>query len=364
MITPVRSKFTKAAPLAGVLSKADFLRLYVDEKRTVVQIAETYGVSQDAVFRLRRSYGIPPRRNSRNCRSGRGQFGKLEFSCSPAEMVLLYRAQSLSMEEIGLKFGVSRKAVQRYFKKHQIPAREKKAARRLAMQRNKIPQKKHKILSEYFRQWSPAMAWTMGVLFVRGLVTEDNKNGRKILTVMEKDVELLKLIKRNLGSSHPLIQHFGKQGGLVSHRFEVANVVLVEDLIRRGVSQNRNNRKLQMPVPPEYVSSFVRGVFEGGGDVSRMKFDGLESKSDRETLVLMIRHRSETILNQIRIMLAESEIQTAGFVIIERNTLLRSLEYYDDQCHKLLRFMYPNTPELCHWPTKRRETARLIEGGT
>ena len=199
------------------------------------------------------------------------------------------------------------------------------------------------------------------MLFVRGLVTEDNKNGRKILTVIVEDLGLVELIKGNLGASHPVIPQYGKQSELVSHRYEVANVILVEDLIRLGVSQNRDNRKLEMPVPPEYVSSFVRGVYEGGGELGRMKVARLEGDPDRESLVLMIRHRSEAILNQIRVMLAESEIQAAGFVIVERNTVLRSLEYYDDQCHKLLSFMYPNTPDLCYWPAKRLTTHKVSE---
>ncbi len=66
---PVRSKFTKAAPpQAGVLSKTDFLRLYVDEKRTVVQIAEAYGVIRESykagvsLRDLGRKYFIKPER--------------------------------------------------------------------------------------------------------------------------------------------------------------------------------------------------------------------------------------------------------------------------------------------------------------
>ena len=349
-------KYSKANPLARTLTKSDFVRLYVSQKKTMIEIAGLYGVSQDAVFRLRRAYGIRPRQNQKRLSIPIIRGKPMECYCTPEEIRSLYWDGQLSMEDIGHRFGVTRKAVSYYFKKHALPARSSCAARRLATKQGKLAQKVHSISSEYFQQWSPEMAWTLGVLFVRGLVTVDNKNSRKMLTIIEKDVDLLMLLKTNLGSSHPLIQQRPVSSEeTVSYRYEIANVVLVEDLIKMGITQERAQRRLNADVPREFHSDFVRGIFEGGGEITIVKLDNQSAGAGSESLVFAIRHRSEPLLNQVREILASSGLETPVFVMTERNMALRSLEYYDADCHKLLSFIYGGSASLCSWHRRRRE---------
>ena len=237
-----------------------------------------------------------------------------------------------------------------------LPVRSSSEARRLATKQGKLAQKVHSISSEYFQQWSPEMAWTLGVLFVRCLVTVDNKNSRKILTVIEKDPDLLELIKRNLGSSHPLIQQRPiSLEDSVSYRYEIANVELVEDLIKMGVSQERSQRRLNTDVPRDFHSDFVRGLFEGGGEINTVKLGSQAEGVVSDSLVFALRHRSEILLNQVRELLNSSGFETPVFVMTARNKAILSLEYYDADCHKLLSFIYGGNPSLCTWPRRRRE---------
>ena len=117
----MKSKYSKANPLAKTLTKDEFVRLYVSQKKMIIEIAGLYEVSQDAVFRLRRSYGIGPRRNQKRHLIPITRRRPLDCSSSPEEIRSLYWDDQLSMDDIGRRFGVTRKAVSYYFKKHALP---------------------------------------------------------------------------------------------------------------------------------------------------------------------------------------------------------------------------------------------------
>lgn len=328
-------RYTKDHPLRNRLTKRLFLRLYEQDGLTIRELAARFKTSEDAVFRLRRAYGIEARLNQEHNKGyALSVRGRMEGVCSPGEARTLYWEQSQSLDDIARQFSVTRKGVSKFFKRHGIPVRPRDSARRLAVLQGKVLRARHQLTPGAFHTWTPSMAWTLGVLFTRGLITLRNRNDRRLLTVIATDSDFLDRIRSNLGSTHPVIcRNRPGSRGEPSIRLQISNAALVEDLVSLGVLQDRAQRRLTTSVPPKCVASFVRGVYEA----PRLSRRSLEPANDGR---LIFRHQSAPFLGQVRVMLTLRNIESSLFVTDDRNSQMRTLEYDGPDAERLLDLMY------------------------
>lgn len=84
----------------------------------------------------------------------------------------LYVEDKKSLEDIARMYGVSRVAVHKYCKAEGVSRRTKSEARLEAQKKGKVPQQYFEINKHFFGSWSPEMAYVLGLLATDGCVSK------------------------------------------------------------------------------------------------------------------------------------------------------------------------------------------------
>lgn len=122
----------------------------------------------------------------------------------------------------------------------------------------------YNINEEYFNQINNKnKAYVLGFIYADGHLNKKSLN----ITLQEKDLEILEFIKRELESTHPIYTKIIKDRRYSS--FNISNVKISKSLISNfNIPSNKSKNNLSIPdIPEEYISHFLRGVFDGDGSV-------------------------------------------------------------------------------------------------
>lgn len=188
------------------------------------------------------------------------------------KLVELYLNHKRSLGDIAKLYGVSRTAIYKKLKKYGIKQRCKSEARIEAQKQGKLPQQFFDINENFFCQWSPEMAYVLGLLITDGCVS---KTG--VISLSMNDRELLEKVKKVMGSAHNITPSKHQKG---LYYFHFAREKLVEDLCKFGIFPRKSLTVKFPDVPQDFLTHFIRGVFDGDGSVS---FDKRCSKSPIRT---------------------------------------------------------------------------------
>ncbi|MEQ1561668.1 MAG: LAGLIDADG family homing endonuclease, partial [Nitrospira sp.] len=139
-----------------------------------------------------------------------------------------------------------------------------------------------KVNKDFFKKWSPEMAYVSGFFAADGYITV-NKRGGQFWCVDIADQKLIEEIKRVIHSEHKISLRKRKGGKYLSYRLQIGSGEMCDDLRKIGYDE-RKTKRLRLPnIPDKYFSYFVRGYFDGDGNV----WVGLMHKS-RKTHTLSI----------------------------------------------------------------------------
>ncbi|OLS32527.1 MAG: hypothetical protein HeimAB125_08140 [Candidatus Heimdallarchaeota archaeon AB_125] len=124
---------------------------------------------------------------------------------------------------------------------------------------------KHSIDIDFFKKWSPNMAYILGFIFADGFI-RIRKNG-SVLTIGQRSPAILKKINNAMGSNYPIKKEISRE----YYRIAISRKEIVNSLIELGV-ENRKSKKMKFPnLPKIYFWHFLRGYFDGDGHVSIVK---------------------------------------------------------------------------------------------
>lgn len=116
----------------------------------------------------------------------------------------------------------------------------------------------------FFKKWSDEMAYVLGFFSADGYMTTNNR-GAEFLCIEIKDEKLLKTIKNSMGSEHKISSR--KSLGKTTHRLQIGSIEMCNDLRLLGLKE-RKTMNLSLPKIPKTLSKhFVRGYFDGDGNV-------------------------------------------------------------------------------------------------
>jgi intein-encoded DNA endonuclease-like protein len=119
---------------------------------------------------------------------------------------------------------------------------------------------------DFFKIWSPDMAYILGFFFADGTITH-NKNGSVYFVLQIADKELLESVRSVMRSEHKIAKRVHKKDGSIFFRLQIGSREIISDLAYLGVTPQKTKR-MQLPnIPNEYLGSFVRGYFDGDGNV-------------------------------------------------------------------------------------------------
>ena len=135
----------------------------------------------------------------------------LRLKLKEEELRGLYLEEKRSLEDIARLYGVSRVSVWKYCKAAKLTRRSKSEARLEAQKRSKVPQQYFHINEDFFSAWSPEMAYVLGLLMTDGCLSKV-KNGSYRIRLCLNDSELLEKVVKAMGSDHPVAASKSQKG--------------------------------------------------------------------------------------------------------------------------------------------------------
>ncbi len=156
------------------------------------------------------------------------------------------------------------------------------------------------VQSDFFKTWSHGMAYILGFFAADGSITKTKRNTH-FISFTSADREILSAIQRLMKSNHKLSERKSKTGCV--YRFQIGSKVIFNDLIALGFSKRKSTRMLMPNIPNQYIPDFIRGYFDGDGNV----WIGYMNKHrERQTKVIQVAFTSgskkflETLLSLLR----------------------------------------------------------------
>jgi hypothetical protein len=110
----------------------------------------------------------------------------------------------------------------------------------------------------FFKEWSNEMAWVLGLIITDGCI-HPNLNS---FSFSQQDEPLIIKVRDLLGSTHPIIAPKSTTRAFV---LNIGSQAMVKDLNNLGVTTAKSLTMKLPNVPSDYITHFIRGVFEGNG---------------------------------------------------------------------------------------------------
>jgi intein-encoded DNA endonuclease-like protein len=117
---------------------------------------------------------------------------------------------------------------------------------------------------DFFKIWSPDMAYILGFLFADGNIIK-TKRHTHFMSVYTKDRPLLYLMRSLMGSDHKISKKISETG--YCYKIQIGSKELFNDLVALGLIVNKAKRMKLPNIPNKYIGDFVRGYFDGDGNV-------------------------------------------------------------------------------------------------
>ena len=195
-----------------------------------------------------------------------------------------YINQGKSMTDIARENHCSRQTVYRLIKKFGITPRNRSESRLKALEQEKFKGKKRRLINESFFEpanWSPGMAWVLGLLFADGNL----EKSYPVIRLSQRSPGGLQKVLNLMSSSH-MISSKEKRSykGVISgkiYSFKIWNKKIYNDLLKIGLTPAKS-RDIKFPqVPSLYMNHFIRGLYDGDGTFYRSSFAGVVTSEFR-----------------------------------------------------------------------------------
>lgn len=201
----------------------------------------------------------------------------------------------------------------------------------------------HSFDSQYFGEFTPNKAYTLGLLMSDGCIAEGVKSkGSEIRVPTEvifssKDVELVQYVKGEFQATYPVTE---PKAGFF--RFSISSRRFAAGLARFGLVPRKNTGLTIYPnIPSQFDRDFIRGIFDGDGYV------GIYDPKHRGWQVINMGWTgSKVLLIGIRERLTRKLGTSARPLYPQYNGFTFELRYCSKRdCLQIFRFLY--LPDCC-----------------
>ncbi len=117
---------------------------------------------------------------------------------------------------------------------------------------------------KFFKKWSSNMAYILGFLFADGNIIK-TKRGTHFVAIYTSDKDLIISIAKCMGSNHKISDRRSESG--IVYVMQIGSKELFNDLIKLGLTPHKA-RRMEFPyIPEKYQGDFIRGYFDGDGNI-------------------------------------------------------------------------------------------------
>jgi hypothetical protein len=195
-----------------------------------------------------------------------------------------------------------------------------------------IPKKYNK---DFFKTWSRDMAYILGFMYADGNMVETKRKNHYV-AIYTADESLLISMAKCMKCEHKISARVSATG--CTYRIQVGSKEWFYDLGIIGLFPDKTKR-MRLPVIPEkYLGDFIRGYFDGDGNV----WSGLihkERKTSTLTIQVSFTSCSHLFLQDLLKLLHGLGITGGGIYIPKKVNFVR-LTFSSNDALKLYKIMY------------------------
>lgn len=196
-----------------------------------------------------------------------------------------------------------------------------------------------KVNKDFFKAWSPDMAYVLGFFVADGSMYE-TKRGTRYFDFTSTDRVIIEQIRDALGSSHRIGLRPGTGEWNDIYHLQIGSKEMFADLLALGMMPKKT-RDLKLPeVPSQYFGDFVRGYFDGDGNVYCKKHFVKARGKKRWVFRSRFTSADKRFLTSLHDRFLEGEINR-GFINTNGDSYILVLSHHDSLA--LFRLMYNNS---------------------
>lgn len=278
---------------------------------------------------------------------------------------------NLKHQEIAERIGLPRPTVTRWFRCFRIPTQSGTRFTNfnlLNVGPRKSPPAKPKVKrespwkwnKEFFKTWSPEMAYVLGFLCADGAVYK-NPRGSYYFAFYSADREIVSKIRSVLQSNHKIgVREKSKYNAhwRTSYVLQIGGKHAFDDLKQLGIVPDKSLRMLFPRVPRAFVGHFVRGYFDGDGSVCFRQYWAKDRQKMRWIFQLRFISGSRRFLKGLRQALLP---YITGGYIYEKSGSGYDLAFSHRDARALFHLMYDEAPKRLFLERKYRTFLKAMK---
>ncbi len=205
----------------------------------------------------------------------------------------------------------------------------------------------------FFKKWSWEMAYVLGFFAADGSMYKTNRD-TYFIEFQITDGDLLKAIQSVLRSDHKISVRSKKGKNWKDiFRLQLGSKAIFDNLVRLGLTPAKS-KTLKMPkVPDRYFSDFVRGYFDGDGNVTIGNYFRKETGKKRKLIFSGLICGSDDFLKEMHSKLKKlSEVR--GGTLYYHDGAYR-LYFSTKDSFALYNFMYTHIRNKLFLPRKHKK---------
>ncbi len=190
---------------------------------------------------------------------------------------------------------------------------------------------------DFFKIWTNDMSYILGFWFADGCIYKDRNSFHWSISQTEEDKYILENISHLLEYTGKIYTTKNKKTGNYTCKnlstLNITSFCFYEDMVKNGGCE-RKSLSVSFPVvPEEYLSSFVRGFFDGDGHL----------RNENGTLRLQFTG-GESFLNSLN-MLIQSKFNTKVKIQKSENNNVCQLKYSGNKARDILKWIYKDVED-------------------
>jgi len=194
-----------------------------------------------------------------------------------------------------------------------------------------------KVNKDFFKKWTREMAYVLGFFAADGYITSP-KQGGGFWCLDIRDKEHIEKIKLVVEAEHKISTRNRIDG--TSYRLQIGSVEMCNDLRNLGFSERKTKSMVIPNVPKKYFTDFVRGYFDGDGNIWMGEIHKDRKRINRYiVLKLYFTSCSLRFLNELQTRLGFFGL-TGGCIYTSKKKQFSRLQYSTINALKLYDFMY------------------------
>lgn len=185
------------------------------------------------------------------------------------------------------------------------------------------------------------MAYVLGFFAADGNMVESTR-GNYYFSFYGSDKQILKKIKKVLESDHKLSKRTSLSGTV--YRFQIGHKEMYYDLLSLGFQSRKTSRMIMPNIPKMFVPDFVRGYFDGDGNVW-IGYINTKRKKPTHIIQAAFTSGSKIFLEDLLESLKKLGIR-GGTIYVSKTKNFSRLQFSTFDALKLAEIMYNRNPKL------------------